>query len=73
MDSTSRYCQIRRDLQERSFLLMQKLAALTKRLDALAGNSHEEFQPTLAACLEACEELADARRQTLDHRIAHRC
>jgi hypothetical protein len=73
MDLKSESCPIKRELQERSFVLVSQLSTLTVRLGQVAGRSREEFQPALAACQLIRKEVADSRRRIMEHLIAHRC
>ena len=67
-------CYARRDLQEKSWILVSKLATATGLLCKVAGTGHsQEFAETKDRCAEVRGEVKEAQRQLRLHRSAHGC
>jgi hypothetical protein len=73
MDLTVQYCPDRRNLEEKVWVLVSRLSALTGRLLGLVGKDHQTFALTQTACTEARADIVVFRQQLDIHRAAHRC
>lgn len=73
MDLTVSYCTQRRDLEERNWNLVDRLAVLTDRLMRLVGVDHGEFDLTKAMCVDARHAIVIAREDLIEHRANHGC
>jgi len=73
MDFTAQYCPTRKDLEERSWGLVSRLASLSGQLLKLTGAGHQEFMAVKFQCVEVRGEISKAKGQLLDHRSAHGC
>lgn len=69
----AKYCSIRRDLEERSWVLTSRHAALTSRLLQLIGKDHRTFVELKDECAETHRENTEARMLLLQHRVSHGC
>ena len=72
MDLTSQYCQLRRDIEERSWVLVSRLSMLTECLNRLIGQ-HAAFRDMKLQCAEVRQEIAASNLLLKKHRAAHRC
>jgi hypothetical protein len=73
MDLAIRYCPDRRNLEEKVWVLVSRLSALTGRLLGLIGKDHQTFTLTQTACSDARADIVDFRRQLDIHRSVHGC
>ena len=73
MDITAAYCSVRRNLEERQWVLISRLAVLTQCLHRLIGCEHDEFLTMLDHCQTAALDIQDARDNLRGHRHYHRC
>lgn len=73
MNLTTAYCQTRRHLEERTWVLTSRHAALTARLILLVGLDHETFRAALDQCRTTCQDISDSRSHLADHRRGHGC
>lgn len=67
------YCQTRRALEERSWALTSRLAALTSRLFQLVGSDRPAFRNIIGQCHSTREEVAESRVNLENHRRDHGC
>jgi len=73
MDLTTQYCRHRRSLEEKVWVRVSRLSALTGRLLGLIGKDHQAFTQTRTACCTAKADIVDFRRRLDTHRLAHGC
>ncbi|HTZ56555.1 MAG TPA: hypothetical protein VMB49_00590 [Acidobacteriaceae bacterium] len=73
MDLTAQYCSARRDIEERSWALTSRLAALTDRLIGLTGLDHQAFLDVRGKCHEVKGELSESHEELKNHRRNHGC
>lgn len=73
MDLTATYCQIRRDLEERSWVMVSRHAALTSRLLRLTGRGHQAFLDAKEDCRISSEEVNESQNNLRIHRREHGC
>lgn len=73
MDLTCQYCPDRRNLEERVWVLVSRLSALTGRLLDLVGKNHQVFLSAQADCGHTRDEIIELRRQLQGHRSVHHC
>lgn len=73
MDFTAEYCPVRKRLEERSWFLTSRLAALTARLLSLTGHGHEDFLTVLDYCQTARLEVTESHSSLQEHRQYHGC
>lgn len=67
------FCQTRRDLEERSWVLTSRLAALTSQLMNLIGHNHDDFLTALDRCQTTGLEVTESRDDLRTHRRDHGC
>jgi len=72
MDVNSQYCPARRDIEERSWVLVSKLAKLSSQLLNLLGN-HQAFAETKDECAHVRTEFTELAQRLQSHRLLHRC
>ena len=72
-DALTQYCPVRRNLEEHTYNLVTRLAALTDRLLRLIGGNHKEFLETKGECAEVRSQVVDGRRELSEHRRTHGC
>jgi hypothetical protein len=72
-DRATQYCPVRRDLEEHTYDLVGRLAALTDRLLALVGRDHQSFLETKSECASARSQVTESRRELDRHRQTHGC
>ena len=72
MDLKAKYCPNRRNLEERTWALTERLFHLTTKLNRLIGQ-HDAFYALKFECTQARQELAHLSVLLKDHRLLHRC
>lgn len=70
MDLTSGYCETRKSLEERGWILTSSLAS---HLFFLACRNHKSFDETTIKYIETRGELKKSRLLLHDHRAEHGC
>lgn len=73
MNFTATYCSVRRDLEERSWALVSRHAALTELLLQSIGTGHQAFIDTLAECKTSSAEVVRSSCDLSEHRRDHGC
>lgn len=69
----SRYCSIRRDLEERGWVLSSRLFQLSTLLLHAIGNDHQEFASLKQECRETRAVIRQAQGDLRLHRYEHGC
>ena len=72
MDLASQYCPTRREIEERSWVLVTRLSCLSSRLLDLIGD-HLAFDATKGECADLRTEITELGRRLHAHRSAHNC
>ena len=73
MDSTARYCPIRRNLEKRGWILVSRLSSVAAGLLCHAGVNPKAFNATSAECSNIRVQIAAAHRLLSRHREQHGC
>jgi hypothetical protein len=73
MDLTAHYCPLRRDLEENSWSLTNRLSLQTSRLLKLIGRDHGAFVEMKDLCDETRTLVAESHRELRHHRSGHGC
>ena len=72
-DRLIRYCSQRRDLEERTWNLIERLSVLTHKLMRSIGTDHGDFMAIKVLCAGVKEEICASRNSLAEHRTAHGC
>ena len=70
---TGTYCQIRRGIEKRSWMLTSRHARLTERLLGLIGLDHNSFMRAMDDCRIAHMEISQSHVDLERHRREHGC
>ena len=73
MDFASAYCATRRDLEQRSWALTDRLCLLTAQLLKMIGQNHRAFLTIRQECRTTRVAIADSNQNLRDHRREHSC
>lgn len=73
MSLAARQCPTRRDLEEQSAILTNRLSSLASKLMVLVAADHSAFNITSARCGEVRVKLKESRLRLQAHRSQHGC